>query len=70
MFSPWTTICGKDGPEGSNAREVCAVMTEARVPSGQIAVAVSLVDPKEGQKLLRVTMPLGVRLPFWDACYP
>jgi len=64
MFSPWTTICGKDGPEGSNAREVCAVMTEARVPSGQIAVAVSLVDPKEGQKILRVTMPLGVRLPF------
>jgi invasion protein IalB len=65
IFSPWTRICGKDGPEGSNAREVCAVMTEARIPGGQIAVGVSLVEPKEGaQKILRVTLPLGVRLPF------
>jgi invasion protein IalB len=64
-FSPWTRICGKDGPEGSDAREVCAVLTEARVPSGEVAVAVSLVEPRDGtQKILRVTLPLGVRLPF------
>src|SRR5215468_2685372 len=36
IFSPWTKICGKDGPEGTNARDVCAVLTEARVASGQI----------------------------------
>jgi len=65
IFSPWTKICGKDGPEGTNAREVCAILTEARVPSGQIAAAASLVEPRDGtQKILRVTLPLGVRLPF------
>jgi invasion protein IalB len=65
IFSPWTKICGKDGPEGTNARDVCAVLTEARVPSGQIAVSASLVEPRDGsQKILRVTLPLGVRLPF------
>ena len=65
IFSPWTKICGKDGPEGGNAKEVCAVLTEARVQSGQIAAYVSLVEPKDGsQKILRVSMPLGVRLPF------
>jgi invasion protein IalB len=65
IFSPWTKICGKDGPEGTNARDVCAILTEARVPSGQIAVAASLVEPRDGtQKILRVTLPLGVRLPF------
>jgi Invasion associated locus B (IalB) protein len=41
------------------------VLTEARVPSGQIAVAVSLVQAQDGTpKILRVTLPLGVRLPF------
>jgi invasion protein IalB len=65
IFSPWTKICGKDGPEGTNARDVCAVLTEARVPSGQIAVSASLVEPRDGsQKTLRVTLPLGVRLPY------
>ena len=65
IFSPWTKICGKDGPEGTNARDVCAVLTEARVPSGEIAVSASLVEPRDGtQKILRVTLPLGVRLPF------
>jgi invasion protein IalB len=65
VFSPWTKICGKDGPEGTNAKEVCAILTEARVPSGQIAAAASLVEPRDGsQKTLRVTLPLGVRLPF------
>ena len=65
IFSPWTKICGKDRPEDTNAKEVCAVLTEARVPSGQIAVAVSLVQSQDGtQKALRVTLPLGVRLPF------
>jgi len=65
VFSPWTKICGKDGPEGSNAKEVCAVLTEARVESGQIAAAASLVEPRDGtSKILRVTLPLGVRLPF------
>jgi invasion protein IalB len=66
IFSPWTKICGKDGPEGMNAKEVCSVLTDARVPSGQIAVAVSLVQPQDGTQkiILRVTLPLGVRLPF------
>jgi invasion protein IalB len=65
IFSPWTKICGKDGPEGSNAKDVCAVLTEARVESGQIAASASLVESKDGtQKILRITMPLGVRLPY------
>ncbi|MGA2128120.1 MAG: invasion associated locus B family protein [Xanthobacteraceae bacterium] len=64
VFSPWTKFCGKDGPEGSNAKSVCGVLSEARVETGQIAAAVVLIEPEEGSpRLLRVTLPLGVRLP-------
>jgi len=64
VFSPWTKFCGKDGPEGSNAKNVCGVISEARVETGQIAAAAVLIEPEDGStRLLRLTLPLGVRLP-------
>jgi invasion protein IalB len=65
LFSPWAKICGKDGPEGSDAKQVCAVISEARVEGGQIAATAALVEPADqSQNILRVTLPLGVRLPY------
>jgi invasion protein IalB len=65
FFSPWTKICGKDGPEDSDAKQVCAVLSSARVEDGKIAVSVALVEPADGARnILRVTLPLGVRLPY------
>jgi invasion protein IalB len=64
IFSAWTKICGKDGPEGSSARDVCGVLSEARTENGQTAAAVALVEPQDGSpRVLRLTLPLGVRLP-------
>jgi len=64
IFSPWTKFCGKDGPEGSNAKTVCGVLSDARVETGQVAGAVVLIEPEDGSpRVLRVTLPLGVRLP-------
>jgi invasion protein IalB len=64
VFSPWTKFCGKDGPDESNAKNVCGVVSEARVDSGQVAAAVVLVEPGDGSpRILRLTLPLGVRLP-------
>jgi invasion protein IalB len=58
VFTPWTKICSTE--VGKN---VCGVLSEARVETGQVAVAAALVEPKDGsRKLLRVTLPLGVRL--------
>jgi len=64
IFSPWTKLCGKDGPEGTNAKNVCGVVSEARVENGQVAAAVVVVEPEDGSpRILRLTLPLGVRLP-------
>lgn len=65
VFTPWAKICGKDGPEGSDAKQVCAVISEARVEGGQIAATAAVVLPADqSQNILRVTLPLGVRLAY------
>ena len=65
VFSPWTRICGKEGPEGPDAKQVCAVLSEARVEGGQLAATAALVEPGDrAQDILRVTLPLGVRLAY------
>jgi invasion protein IalB len=60
-YSFWTKVCQK-GPE-ANAKQVCFLARDARVESGMPVAVVMLVEPEgEGQKLLRVTLPLGVSL--------
>ena len=61
IYSPWTKVCTK--VREANAQQVCFTGTVGRAESG-IAVAAVLIEPEGGaKKALRVTLPLGVRLP-------
>jgi invasion protein IalB len=62
VYSPWTKICGKDQQQ-PNAKEVCLVIKEARLETGQFVAGAVLVEPEgEQRKILRVTLPLGMQL--------
>ena len=62
VYSPWTKICGKDQQQ-ANAKEVCLVVKEARLETGQFVAGAVLVEPEgDPKKLLRVTLPLGMQL--------
>jgi invasion protein IalB len=62
VYSPWTKICGKDQQQ-ANAKEVCLVIKEARLETGQFVAGAVLVEPEgEPRKILRVTLPLGMLL--------
>jgi len=62
VYSPWTKICGKDQQQ-ANAKEVCLVIKEARLETGQFVAGAVLVEPEgEPRKILRVTLPLGMQL--------
>ena len=60
-FTPWTRVCAK-GQE-ADAKTVCVTGREGRLDSGYLVIAAVLIEP-EGvpQKLLRVTLPLGMIL--------
>jgi invasion protein IalB len=61
VYSPWTKICGKD--QQPNAKEVCLVIKEARLETGQFVAGAVLVEPEgDPKKMLRVTLPLGMQL--------
>ena len=62
VYSPWTKVCGKDQNQ-ANAKEVCLVVKEARLESGQFIAGAVLIEPEgEPKKILRVTLPLGMQL--------
>jgi invasion protein IalB len=65
VISPWRKMCGRDGPPGAlGAPEICLVLAEARLETGQFAAGAVLVEPQDDKsKILRVTFPTGVRLP-------
>ena len=61
VYSPWTKICGKD--QKPDAKEVCLVIKEARLETGQFVAGAVLVEPEgDPKKMLRVTLPLGMQL--------
>jgi invasion protein IalB len=53
-YSPWAKFCGRGSLGG---REVCSTGKEARNRDGQTVIAVSLVEPTGGSKVLRVLLP-------------
>jgi invasion protein IalB len=57
---PWMKVCSK-GPDTNN-RQVC-VITKARRLEDSIAI-IQLFEPEGGQKFLRVTVPLGMKLSY------
>ncbi len=62
VYSPWTKICGKDQQQ-ANSKEVCLVIKEARLETGQFVAGAVLVEPEgDPKKMLRVTLPLGMQL--------
>ena len=61
MYSPWTKVCQK-GQETDN-KEVCIIHKDGRLENGMPVVIAELLE-KEGidKKILRVTVPFGMRL--------
>jgi invasion protein IalB len=62
MYSPWTKVCQKS-TETDN-KQVCIIHKDGRLENGMPVVITELLE-KEGidKKILRVTVPFGMRLP-------
>ncbi len=60
MYSPWMKVCGK-GPD-TNDKQVCVITKDGRLENGMPVAIVQLFEPEGGQKVLRVTVPLGMQL--------
>ncbi len=60
MYSPWMKICGK-GPD-TGGKQVCVITKDGRLENGMPVAIVQLFEPEGGQKILRVTVPLGMQL--------
>jgi len=62
IFSPWTKLC-RGQNDAPNAKQVCFTRKEARNESGLPVVAAVLIEPEgDTNKILRVTLPLGLQL--------
>ena len=62
IYSPWTKFCLKG--QDATAKQVCFTGRDARLESNLPVVAVVVIEPEAvPQKLLRITLPLGMRLP-------
>lgn len=62
IFSPWTKFCLKNDKD-PNAKQVCFTGKDARIESGMPVIAAVLIEPEgQPQKILRVTLPLGMQL--------
>ena len=60
MYSPWMKICGKGAD--TNNKQVCVITKDGRLENGMPVAIVQLFDPEGQQKVLRVTVPLGMQL--------
>jgi invasion protein IalB len=61
MYSPWIKLCNKGAD--TNNKEVCVLHKDGRLENGRPVVVAELIEPEGApQKLLRVTVPLGVQL--------
>jgi invasion protein IalB len=60
MYSPWMKVCGK-GPD-TNGKQVCVITKDGRLENGMPVAIVQLFEPEGGQKVLRVTVPLGMQI--------
>ena len=61
IYSPWTKFCLKG--QDANAKNVCFTGKDGRVESGQPLLAAVIIEVEsETKKILRVTLPVGVKL--------
>jgi invasion protein IalB len=60
MYSPWMKVCGKG--QDTNNKQVCVLTKDGRLENGMPVVVVQLFEPEGEQKMMRVTVPLGMQL--------
>jgi invasion protein IalB len=60
MYSPWMKVCGKGAD--TNNKQVCVITKDGRLENGMPVAIVQLFEPEGEQKVLRVTVPLGMQL--------
>jgi invasion protein IalB len=60
MYSPWMKVCGKGQDTGN--KQVCVVTKDGRLENGMPVAIVQLFEPEGEQKVIRVTVPLGMQL--------
>ena len=61
-YSPWTKVCLK-GQE-ADAQQVCFTGKEGRIDTGMLVIGAVLIEPAgAANKILRITLPLGMQLP-------
>ena len=60
MYSPWMKVCGK-GPDTNN-KQVCVTTKDGRLENGMPVAVAQLFEPEGEQKVLRVTVPLGMQI--------
>ena len=63
MYSPWVKICQKASAETNN-KPVCVTAKDGRVEDGRPVIAAALIEPEGEQKFMRITVPLGMQLPY------
>ncbi len=60
MYSSWVKLCQK-GQDTDN-KQVCVMTKDGRLENGVPVAIVQLFEPEGAQKVLRVTVPLGMQL--------
>ena len=60
MYSPWVKVCGKG--QDTNNKQVCVLTKDGRLENGMPVAVAQLFEPEGEQKILRVTVPLGMQL--------
>jgi invasion protein IalB len=60
MYSPWMKVCGQ-GPDTNN-KKVCVITKDGRLENGMPVAVVQLFEPEGEQRVMRVTVPLGMQL--------
>ena len=64
VYSPWTKICPKPPPNAPPAKQLCLVVKEVRLETGQFLAGAALIEREGDEKrLLRITLPLGMQIP-------
>jgi invasion protein IalB len=62
VHTPWVKFCGRDKND-PQAKDVCLTAKEARLETGQFVAGAAVIERADTeQKLLRVTLPLGMQL--------
>jgi invasion protein IalB len=63
IYSPWTKLCPPQSAGAPPAKQVCLIVKEARVETGQFVAGAAVIEQQgEEKKLVRITLPLGMQL--------